>query len=157
MYIHKLKNQARIFTFSAIFVILAFAVYMLLTALSYGQWGMSAESLLRSLPACCFTFFTVFHAVALLRSVAKEETPFLGKNVRHLQRIGWAFVAYEPICYLSQVIANRYFPILLWDGIHMTTFETYGGVFLICGFVILAVSTIFRYGMELQQLSDETL
>ena len=47
--------------------------------------------------------------------------------------------------------------ISLGSGLWMTSTHTYGGAFLVCGFVILTVATIFRYGMDLQQLSDETL
>lgn len=157
MNITKLKNQARLFICGAVLAVIAFLSYLLASAFTYGLSEITPGSLLLSMPSLALTVLTILHALLLLRSVAKEETPFLGKNIRHLQWIGWTFVAYEPISYLFQVITNRYFPIVLWDGIHMTTVDTYGGVFLICGFVILAISTVFRYGMELQQLSDETL
>ena len=157
MNITKVKNQARIFIMCAIAAIIGFLIYMVAAAFSVDLSNLTAASFLHSTPATVFAVLSIFHALMLLRSVVKNESPFTAQNVRHLQWIGWLFVAYEPAAYICQALSNRFFPITLGNGVWMTTTETYGGVFLICGFVILTVSTIFRYGMELQQLSDETL
>lgn len=160
MNITKLKWQARIFTYGAVLTVFGFCIFVLVSSLFYGSSQFTMERLLLSIPSSALVVLILFHAISLLRSVAKEEVPFIMKNVRHLQWIGWLFVAFEPVSYLRQAISNRFFPISLDTGdgmIFMRTIDTYNGVFLICGFVILAVSTIFQYGIELQQLSDETL
>lgn len=157
MNITKLKKQARALIMCAIAAIIGFLIFMLTTAFSVESSDFTAASFLHSGPFTVLAALSIFHALMLLHSVSKSDSPFTVQNVRHLQWIGWLFVAYEPVFYLCQALSNRFFPISLGNGIWMTTTETYGGVFLICGFVVLTVSTIFRYGMELQQLSDETL
>lgn len=139
----------------------AFIVCFLLWYVNYiltSDWSLlDPISYLRSLPMLIFVFLCNFHALLLLRNVAKNESPFFAKNILHLKWIGWLFVAFEPVNHLCQVFFNTHFPVSLGNGFHMTTTHTYGGIFLICGFVILTISTVFRYGIELQQLSDETL
>lgn len=157
MNIRNAKNQARFFMFCAVASILLFLLWMVGSSLTADFSLVSPATFLLSLPATAFALLCGFHGVLLLDSVGKSETPFRAKNIRHLKWIGWLFVAYEPISYLCQAITNRYFPISLGNGYHMTTSHSYGGVFLICGFVILTISAVFRYGMELQQLSDETI
>lgn len=157
MNVTKVKKQARIFIVCTIAAIIGLLAYLTATAFSVEWSKLTAASFLLSMPATVLAVLTVFHALMLLRSVVKSESPFTLRNIRHLQWIGWLFVLFEPADYLCQAISNRFFPISLGNGLWMASSQTYGGVFLVCGFVILTVSTIFRYGMELQQLSDETL
>ena len=157
MNITKVKHQARIFIVCAVAAVIAFLAYLAVYALSVDWSNFTAASFLLPLPETVLAAVNIFHALMLLRSVAKSESPFTAQNIRHLQWIGWLFVLFEPADYICQMISNRFYPITLGNGVWMTTTQTYGGVFLICGFVVLTVSAIFRYGMELQQLSDETL
>ena len=157
MNIAKTKQQARFFLFCTAAAAGAFLLWTLSSVLSMDFSLLSPASFLYGLPATFFSLLCAFHAFLLLHSVAKEETPFLPRNISHLQWIGWLFVAYEPVYYLCQSLTNTFFPIRFGNGFHMTTTQSYGGIFLISGFAILTVATIFRYGMELQQLSDETL
>lgn len=157
MNIAKTRRQAHFFLLCAIAAIACVLLYLFQSVLSVDFSLLSPASFLLSGPTALFAGLCIYHALLLLRTVAKSESPFLPRTVRHLAWIGWLFVAYEPAAFLCQVITNRFFPITFGNGIRMTTTSSYGGVFLICGFVILTVATIFRYGMELQQLSDETI
>ena len=157
MNITKLKKQTSILIICAIAALTGFLIFTLASVFSFKASDFTPASFLYSIPFAVFAVLSISHAFLLLHSVVKNESPFTAQNVRHLQRIGWLFVAYEPVSYLCQALSNHYFPISIGNGIWMTTTESYNGVFIICGFVILTVSTIFRYGMELQQLSDETL
>ena len=157
MNISKLKKQASLFLLCSAISILSFVLYLFSYYCTIDLTQITPSSLLLSIPALMFTVCGVFHAFMLLLSMKKGDSPFIAPNVRHLNWIGWLFVAYEPVNYICQTISNRFFPVILPSGIRMTTTYTYGGLFLVCGFVILTLSTVFRYGMELQQLSDETL
>lgn len=153
----KLKKQAGFFLLCSAISILSFILYIISYFFSVDLSQVTPVHLLLSLPALIFTVCGVFHAFMLLLSMRKNDSPFVTPNVRHLDWIGWLFVAYEPVNYICQTISNRFFPVVLPNGITMTTTYTYGGLFLICGCVLLTLSTVFRYGMELQKLSDETL
>lgn len=157
MHSEKTKIHARFFMLCTIAVIVCFLLWFVNYILSSDWSLLSPASYLHSLPMLFFVFLCNFHALLLLRNVVKNGSPFLAKNILHLKWIGWSFVVFEPISYLCQAVSNTYFPISLGNGFHITTTQTYSGIFLICGFVILTISTVFRYGIELQQLSDETL
>ena len=157
MNITKLKKQAGFFLLCSAISVLGFVLYMISYLISIDPFQVAPANLLFSLPALIFTVCGVFHAFMLLLSMKKGDSPFIAPNIRHLNWIGWLFVAYEPANYICQAISNRFFPVVLQNGITMTTTYTYGGLFLVCGCVLLTLSTVFRYGMELQQLSDETL
>lgn len=157
MNIIKLKKQARFFLLATAVSVFTFFAYLLASSFRYGPPYFTMGSLILSLPPLILTVLTILHAVFLLQGILRNESPFTATTTRHLQWIGWLFIAYEPLSYLSQVVFNRHFPLTLDNGIHMTFSHTYGGIFLVCGFVVLSVSTVFRYGMELQQLSDETI
>ena len=157
MNISKTKAQARAFLLGAIAIIACVLLYLVSTAFSVDLSLLSPASFLLSVPTVLFAGLCIYHAIMLLHMIAGSESPFISANIQHLEWIGWLFVAFEPVEYLCQMIVNRFFPITFSNGFRMTTTSSYGGVFLICGFVILTVSMVFRYGMELQQQSDETL
>jgi len=157
MNIARLKKQASFFLLCSVISILSFILSMISYLISVDWSKVTPASLLLSLPSLLFTVCGVFHACMLLKSMKNDNSPFTAPNIRHLNWIGWLFVIYEPVSSVCQEISNRFFPLILPNGIRMTTTNSYGGIFLICGFVILTLSAVFHYGMELQQLSDETL
>ena len=157
MHSKKTNSHARFYMLCTIAVIICFLLWFANYILTSDWSLLSPFSYLRSLPMVSLVFLCSIHALLLLRNVAKSESPFPKKNILHLKWIGWLFVVFEPVSYLCQAISNKISPIPLGNGFHMTTTQSYGGIFLICGFVILTVSTIYCYGIELQQLSDETL
>lgn len=154
----KLKQRARLLSFLSAFVIVGFVGYQLfdLAFSAVGTGSFSASQLLR-IPHYVLLILTVVNALMLLHSIAASDSPFTVQNARRLNRIGWLLIAFEPVSFLVQTVTNRYFPIRLSGGITMTTHQTYGGIFMISGFAVLAVSVVFHYGIELQALSDETL
>lgn len=158
MKLDKLKKRARILSLLSILVIIGSVGYQLFELASsvIASNQFSAAQLL-SIPYYVILILTVIKALMLLRSIASEESPFTAQNARRLNTIGWLLVAFEPVDQIVQAVTNRFFPLQLGGGIHMTTQHSYGGIFMISGFAVLAVSAIFHYGIELQTLSDETL
>lgn len=161
MRLESIKKQAK-FYYILVAVVLAIlavqeAVYYVKPLFSPAETNFLPQQLLLSLPMTLFVVLTLIHSLLMLRSVVREESPFHDKNIRHLQGIGILFVGFELIAWLTQELSNHFFPITFEDGTYMTVSSSYGGVFLVSGLVILVVSDIFRYGVELQKLSDETL
>lgn len=158
MKLAKLKKRARILSCLSALVIAGTVGFQLFTLASDIIRGteFSAAQLL-SLPYYALLILTVVKALTLLHSIASGASPFTARNARRLNTIGWLLVAFEPVDQIVQAVTNRFFPLQLGGGIHMTTQHSYGGIFMISGFAVLAVSAIFHYGIELQTLSDETL
>lgn len=161
MRLEEIKRQARIYSVLALVVMLLMIGQevgsLITTAVSGAELCFSPRRLLFSLPMLLFMVLILSHALLLLHSVAKEESPFNRKNIRHLQRIGILFISYEPLVWLTSLLHRSLFPISLGTATYVSYTVNCGGVFLVSGLVVLAVSNIFRYGAELQKLSDETL
>ena len=158
MQLNKLKRQALILSRLAIVALVIFAVNQsayFLTALDSAHTTL--PHLLLTLPLTVLVALALYHGIAMLRSIARNKTPFTQRNVTHLQWVGWILIVFEPVSYFKQLIQNRFFPIQFSDGSFVTSVSSFGNVFFVCGLAVLAVVTVFRYGMELQQLSDETL
>ena len=91
-------------------------------------------------------------ALILLLSIKKDETPFNLRNVRLLKGIAIPLMALEPI----EAIAAK-IPITLEDNAVVSLTYFPAGSVLVVGIVVYCVSLVFRYGISLQEQSDETL
>ena len=91
-------------------------------------------------------------ALILLLSIKRDETPFKIKNVKLLKNIAIMLMTLEPL----EVIAAG-IPVAMDDGtfIFMRFFPS--GNLFVAGIVVYCVSLVFKYGISLQQQSDETL
>ena len=96
--------------------------------------------------------------IRLLQSIRRGKTPFTMDNVKRLRRIGVMLMLFE----LLQRLTTR----LFWaaasgavqDGETVVYYyDSTAGMVLIVGLAVLSISLVFQYGVELQQLSDETL
>jgi len=109
----------------------------------------------------CSLLFTVY---LVFFDIVADGTPFTDKQVKRINFIGWATIAYAVVDLVKgmiffvpafmQYISER----LVLEGIDppLPTYNTNIYVVL-AGLACLAVAVVFRYGILLQQLSDETL
>ncbi len=113
------------------------------------------------LPVFCMIFRSIRGILAPIR----EGLPFQEDIRVHLKRLGWLTIANGIIGNLaSLVVCGNLLPgydlgeLFLSDKITaVTTSYSLDLSFLIYAFILFLLSCIFQYGMELQQLSDETL
>ena len=106
---------------------------------------------------CLLSLYIMVSAFGLMRSVWREESPFTPKSVNRLRGMGWALILYEAAQEISAQIVQRMIFSPLAEGASIRVVSTMGGLFYTVGLMLLGVAMIFRYGMELQRLSDETL
>ena len=114
-------------------------------------------SWLLQLPLYVLMLLIVGNLFWMLLSISAKDSPFTVANARRLGWTGGLLLAFEPVAYLLQWIGNRWFPLQIGENLWMTSNQSYGGLFIVCGLGVLAVSMVFRYGVELQRQSDETL
>lgn len=113
------------------------------------------------LPVLYMTFGSIRGILGLLI----EGTPFHEHIVYYLTRLGWLTVANGVIGIVSSfILQGNFLPrydlgaLFLSDKItQVTTNHTISLNFVLYAIVLFLLAEIFRYGMELQQLSDETL
>lgn len=166
MELKKAKKRAALL-FAASILVLLYVSYLTLSSaipmvrmLLRGESLVSVGMMIMSIFLYIVMLLTVIFAVQMLGSLRKTETPFCEVNVRRLLRMGWLLTAFEPVNAVVQRLCLRLFPLKLPDGIAVTTtvsYGGYGGIFLLTGLVLLTTAAVFRYGIELQRLSDETL
>ena len=115
-------------------------------------------TLVYSLLFSAYIIAVMVMVIRLLQSIRKGKTPFTMDNVRRLRRIGVMLMLFEPL----QRLTTR----LFWaaasgrveDGEKVVYyFDSTVGMVMIVGLAVLSISLVFQYGVELQQLSDETL
>lgn len=83
--------------------------------------------------------------------LGKGETPFSEKFANAIKRLSLVLIIFDLL------IPIFYYSLLSWisvDGYHYTI--GFGSAFII-GIILFIVSEIFRYGIELQYLADETV
>jgi len=116
---------------------------------------------LAQLPVLYMTFGAVRGILGLLM----EGTPFHDHIVYYLKKLGWLTVASGVIGIISSfVLQGNFLPrydlgaLFLSDKIvSVTTTQTISLNFVLYAIILFLLAEIFRYGMELQHLSDETL
>ena len=96
-------------------------------------------------------------SISLLYTVKQDETPFIRKNVARLKIIAALLVALEPYMLIAQWVYNKYYPIVLADGISAEVHFSLGGSVFAAGLVVYCISLVFDYGIALQTQVDETL
>ena len=163
MELKKVRKRAALLFAASILVLLYVSYLTLSSAIPTARMLLRGESLvsvgmmIMSIFLYIVMLLTVISAVQMLGSLRKSETPFCEANVRRLLRMGWLLTAFEPVNAIVQRLCLWLFPLKLLNGIAVTTTVSYGGVFLLTGLVLLTTAAVFRYGIELQRLSDETL
>lgn len=112
--------------------------------------------LLMDMPFRLGTLAILILVALIIWSFYKQARPFTSTNVKRLKSIAIIMIILEPIQYLLNLLLNYFRPITE-DGTKVTYVISYGGVWFAIGLAILCMSQIFKYGICLQNESDETL
>lgn len=130
---------------------------------NYFLWYLGLGSILgiAELPVLYMTFGSIRGILGLMT----EGTPFHEHTVYYLKRLGWLTVASGMIGIASDFILQGNFlarydlnALFLNDNvIGVTTKYTTDLSFILFAVVLFLLAHVFQYGLELQQLSDETL
>ena len=115
-------------------------------------------TLVYSLLFSAYIIAVMVMVIRLLQSIRRGSTPFTMVNVRRLRQIGWMLVAFEMLQHLTTRLFWAAASGRIEEGEKVVYyFSSTAGMVLIVGLAVLAISLVFQYGVELQQLSDETL
>lgn len=130
---------------------------------NYFIWYMGLGSILgiAELPILYMTFGSIRGILGLMI----EGTPFHERIVYYLKRLGWLTVASGVINIAAGFVLQGNFltrydlsALFLSDKITgVTTNYTADLSFLLFAAVLFLLAQVFQYGLELQQLADETL
>ena len=140
---------------------IAITVYFTVT----GNRELSAAAASRNVLTLVYSLFfsaiviaVIVLSLRLILVINRGETPFTLENAKRLRAIGWLLFAFEPLQWL---ITHLFWAIasgrLEEDGVVEYYYNSNGGMILMVGLAVLAISYVFQYGVELQKLSDETL
>lgn len=158
MNLSKLKSTTKVFTVIAGIILLAFILY---GCFSLRKISLSSTAevlqLISNLLLLLISIIIMVNVILLLHNISSGETPFTVKNVNKLKWISIFLIAYEPISMLMQFIINKTIWITNSGKVVTTTFTSFGGMIFVTGLAALGLTMVFRYGVELQRQSDETL
>ena len=157
----KLRKSAKLLGIISIVLILVLCTISLIQLVQTGiHQGISVTNLLPSAVLFILSILIMLTVIVILRDIVKGESPFHARNVSRLKRAAYLLIAYEPVQIVSQLIINRFLPLITEDDgttYTITSIHPLGGVVLIIGLAALCLAFTFQYGVELQQQSDETL
>lgn len=128
---------------------------------SFWFWVLSTVFMVVNLPVYCL----MIRSIRGILTPMKEGKPFDGSIADHIKSLGWLTIAGGILDQLGQVIVSGNAlagydlgELFLSDKItHVTTSYSFDLNFVLYAVVLFLLSAVFRYGTELQQLSDETL
>ncbi|MBR5642406.1 MAG: hypothetical protein IKW92_09790 [Firmicutes bacterium] len=107
----------------------------------------------------------VWYGIRIIRHILapmKEGQPFREGVGRDFRKLGWFVIAYGIVynifdLFIKNLLAFRLLPIAGDGPVTVGIEHRLDLTFLIIAFILFLCSYIFRYGEELQQLSDETV
>ena len=146
----------------ALLLILYYAYSIISTAAVLVKGGMAGGSLSGWLSAALMTAAGIVILVLALRMVwnlREAESPFTLQNAKRLRVIGWLLIGYEAVTALLSRLLSQPMVVSEAEGtsVAVSTHTSMGGILIVVGLAVLAIGYVFQYGVELQQLSDETL
>lgn len=158
MELTKLKNRAKIISIICLVISIGFFGFCAISIFKISlDSNLAVAALVSSLLLCLLSLYIMVSAFRMMHGVMKEDSPFTLGNVNLLRGIGWALIVFEAAQELSAQILSRMAFSQLAIGEEIMVVSSMGGLFFIVGVMLLGVSMIFRYGIELQRQSDETL
>jgi hypothetical protein len=107
----------------------------------------------------------VWYGIRIIRHILapmKEGQPF-SKGISHdFKKLGWFVIGYGIVynvfdLFIKNLLAFRLLPVAGDGPVSVSIEHHLDPTFLIIAFILFLCSYIFRYGEELQQLSDETV
>ncbi len=159
------KRVERLGRIAAGLALLLFVWYA--SVIGSSVFRMAQNGLFREIPAALLlssalmlagTAVIVVLALRLVLSLRKGASPFTIRNADRLRVIGWLLIAYElVITLISRLSGGQTFEAAEGAAVRVQSHTSLGGLLIVVGLAVLAISWVFRYGVELQQLSDETL
>lgn len=161
-YKSRIKRLGSISKGIALLLVLYYAYSIITTIAFLAKGGMAWENLSGWLSAALMTAAGIVILVLALRivwSLRGAESPFTLQNAKRLHVIGWLLIGYEVV----MALLNRLFsqPMMIPEAegtaVQVTTHTSMGGILIVVGLAVLVIGYVFQYGVELQQLSDETL
>lgn len=160
MELTKIKKRAKIlavicFLITAVFFVTSIVTVVVLLPVRTETF-LGTTDLIYSTLLCLLALVIMSNALLILYSTTKEESPFTIQNARRLKWIGWALIIFEPVhmtlSFLwGQALRAHY------TGAEITVNSGSSGLLIVVGLAVLCISMVFRYGVELQKLADETL
>ena len=138
---------------------MAISIYFVITGEAPpNEAEQSLFNLFYSLLFSAFVVAVMVMVIRLLQSIRKGSTPFTIANVRRLRAIGWMLILFEVLQHVTTRLFWAVASGRVEDGEKVVYyFNSTAGMVAIVGLAVLAISVVFQYGVELQQLSDETL
>lgn len=114
-----------------------------------------------SLPIYCL----MIRAIRNILAPMKKGLPFQTATAKNLMNLGWLIIADGVLGLILDFVSSRIiFSIYDMEALFLTeaiasvsTYYHFNFTFVLYALVLMGLSCIFRYGQELQQLSDETL
>ncbi len=146
----------------AMLLFLYYAYSIVTTVMLLVGAGPASGGLAAWLSAALMTAWGILILVLTLRivwSLRGAQSPFTVENAKRLRVIGCLLIAYELIMAVLARLPAQGMRIAAADGssVQVAEHSSMGGILIIVGLAVLAISVVFQYGVELQQLSDETL
>ncbi len=158
MELKQLKNRAKLYSVLCLAISVGFFALCLISLFRIRlDSEIMAASLISSALLCLLSLFIMICAWKMLRSVSRGESPFTLGNVKLLRGVGWALIAFEAAQEISAQVVTRLQYRSMESGESVTVVSSMGGLLFVVGLMLLGVASMFRYGIELQRQSDETL
>jgi len=108
-------------------------------------------------------YIAACYAVTVVRTILKPMKagePFHSDVVTNTKKLGWIALAYGIIDNILGFVLLNFLTnsdLLAASGINVSRYSSFNASFIVVTFLLFLFSYIFRYGEQLQQLSDETL
>ena len=158
MELNKLKTRAKLLSILCLVISVGFFAFCLISLFRVRlDSGIMVASFISSALLCLLSLFIMLCAWRMLRSVSGGESPFTLGNVKLLRGVGWALIAFEAGQEISAQVVARLMYRSLAEGESVSVVSSMGGLLFVVGLMLLGVASMFRYGIELQRQSDETL
>jgi len=161
-YKSRIKRLGTVSMWIALLLFLYYAYSIITTAALLMRGGMAGGSLSGWLSAALMTaagIVILVLALRIVRSLREAESPFTLQNAKRLRVIGWLLIGYEVVMALLSRLFSQPMVYAEAEGttVAVTAHVSMGGILIVVGLAVLAIGYVFQYGVELQQLSDETL
>lgn len=157
MNLSKVNSIAKISLFISIAIL---GLFVVISFLSFRHITVGSSSVIMTIISNVISivicFLVMLNVIAILRDISLSGTPFKMSNVIRLKRVGILLIIFEPATLLFQFIENN-FMVSVVNGSAIKNLTSFGGMIFVIGWAVICLSAIFKYGVELQKQSDETL
>ena len=154
----RMERFTRIAKLLAILVSLAYGYYFVSSVYLLAVGRMRLEALLPGLLLTAFVIGILFLSFRVIFSLRRDCSPFTLANARRLRGIGLLLIVYDLLqSALSSVMTASMAKALSTAGEQVSVHISLGGLLIVTGLAVFSLSYVFQYGVQLQQLSDETL